>query len=93
MRRSPIARVSAKKRRGDAEYAKARRVVYARDVGCVALRRDVPGLCVGGLHVHHVLPRSRGGSHDVENLVLLCSWHHEWAHGHPELAKGYGLLA
>lgn len=24
------------------------------------------------LHVHHIVPRARGGSHTLENLVTLC---------------------
>ena len=29
-----------------------------------------------GLHVHHVVPRSQGGSHSMANLVTLCSGCH-----------------
>ena len=32
------------------------------------------------LHVHHVLPVSRGGSNDPENLTTLCVFHHELVH-------------
>lgn len=33
------------------------------------------------LHVHHVVPVSRGGSHAEENLKVLCSQCHRAAHG------------
>ena len=28
------------------------------------------------LHVHHIKPRSKGGSHSADNLVTLCLFHH-----------------
>jgi hypothetical protein len=51
---------------------KVRRFVLARDGGCV-----VEG-CASRyrLEVHHVVPRSEGGTHDAENLVTLCWYHH-----------------
>lgn len=51
---------------------KVRRAVLARDGGCV-----IAG-CTSSyrLQVHHVTPRSRGGTHDMENLVTLCWYHH-----------------
>jgi hypothetical protein len=57
---------------------KIRRYVLARDGGCV-----VDG-CKSRyrLEVHHVLPRSEHGTHDPENLVTLCWYHHHVAiHG------------
>jgi hypothetical protein len=57
---------------------KVRRFVLARDGGCV-----VDG-CASRyrLEVHHVVPRSEGGTHDAENLVTLCWYHHHVAvHG------------
>ncbi len=32
------------------------------------------------LHVHHIVPVSVGGSNDPENLVTLCSAHHDLVH-------------
>jgi hypothetical protein len=29
-----------------------------------------------GLEIHHIVPRSRGGSDDPENLTVLCAAHH-----------------
>jgi len=34
------------------------------------------------LEVHHVVPRSRGGSNDLENLTCLCSACHRLVHRH-----------
>ena len=53
-----------------------RRRVFARDN-----HRCVVGLLLGGqchptLHVHHIVPRSEGGSDDDENLVSVCARHH-----------------
>ncbi|MCA1670458.1 MAG: HNH endonuclease, partial [Thermomicrobia bacterium] len=36
---------------------------------------------IGGvLHVHHIIPRARGGSNDLSNLVPLCPTCHALAH-------------
>jgi hypothetical protein len=54
-----------------------RRAVLARD----QRRCRVPGCAHATfLDVHHVRPRSEGGSNDPENLVTLCSAHHRAAH-------------
>ena len=50
------------------------------------LRRDRQRCVVDGcsnhlfLDVHHVDPRSEGGSHDPDRLVCLCGSHHRQAH-------------
>lgn len=51
---------------------KVRRFVLARDGGCT-----IDG-CTSRyrLEVHHVVPRSVGGTHDAENLATLCWYHH-----------------
>ena len=58
---------------------KVRRFALNRDGGCT-----VDG-CSGRyrLEVHHIVPRSEGGSsHDPDNLTTLCWWHHHVAaHG------------
>ena len=51
---------------------KIRRLVLARDGGCVI---DGCGSTYR-LEVHHIVPRSRGGMHDPANLVTLCWYHH-----------------
>ena len=52
-----------------------RRAVLARDDGCV-----VDG-CTSAhrLEVHHVIPRSQGGTHRADNLAALCWYHHHAA--------------
>lgn len=34
------------------------------------------------LHAHHVQPWSQGGRTDLDNLVLLCPFHHQLVHEH-----------
>ena len=52
-----------------------RRAVLARDDGCV-----IDG-CTNThrLEVHHVVPRSQGGTHKADNLATLCWYHHHVA--------------
>jgi len=47
----------------------------------------------GILHLHHILRRSQGGSHDASNLLALCPQCHGHVHDHPAWAKAEGLLA
>lgn len=32
------------------------------------------------LHIHHVVPKSKGGSNNIENLITLCLKHHAMMH-------------
>ncbi len=56
---------------------KTRRFVFHRDGGtCV-----VPGCRAKRfLDVHHIIARADGGSHDAENVVVMCSLHHRELH-------------
>ncbi|WP_135827222.1 HNH endonuclease [Halorussus ruber] len=38
------------------------------------------------LHAHHVVPKSRGGTHDLENLVTLCEECHLAVHNSGKMA-------
>jgi 5-methylcytosine-specific restriction endonuclease McrA len=69
-----------------------RKAVLRRDEGCRARAVMDHHECWGGLVLHHVLPRSRGGAHTAENLVTLCSLAHMYVHSHPAWAKPLGLL-
>lgn len=35
------------------------------------------------LHAHHILPKSKGGEDQIENLITVCHGCHEQIHGHP----------
>jgi hypothetical protein len=41
---------------------------------------------------HHILMRSRGGKHTLDNLKDLCFIDHTWVHDHPAEATKEGLL-
>jgi 5-methylcytosine-specific restriction endonuclease McrA len=61
-----------------------RRAVYARDGhACI--------LCGDGraVHIHHHVPRSRGGKSTLGNLVCLCPVCHSIAHGQYQLANQF----
>jgi len=53
-----------------------RRAVYKReDYACALCER--PGV----IHIHHVRPRSMGGTNEIHNLIALCPVCHAIAHG------------
>lgn len=76
-----------------AQPARATQTVPPRVRRMVLLRHGrrcaVPGCrnC-GYLHIHHVEPRSDGGSHDPENLLALCSAHHAAVHDGRLVVRG-----
>lgn len=54
--------------------SRVRDEVYARQKGrCALCAEQYP------LHIHHIIPVSRGGTNDPDNLVLLCANHHALA--------------
>lgn len=61
-----------------------RKHVYRRDgYQCQGCGRRGAHRGDAELHAHHVVPKSRGGSHSTENLTTLCSDCHSRVHGHP----------
>jgi hypothetical protein len=50
-----------------------RRAIITRDKHCAAPGCDTPP---AACHVHHIVPRSQGGTTSLGNCVLLCSFHH-----------------
>lgn len=40
------------------------------------------------LHVHHIVPKSKGGGHELSNLKLLCDKCHANLHDDPRLLAG-----
>ena len=57
----------------DLVRAHLRRAITTRDQHCAAPGCDVPP---AGCHVHHIIPRSQGGTTRLQNCLLLCSFHH-----------------
>ena len=53
--------------------AQIRRMVQRRDRGCRFPDCRAPRRL---LHVHHIVHVADGGTHDPDNLILLCSFHH-----------------
>ncbi len=53
--------------------AHLRRAIITRDRHCAAPGCDQPP---AACHVHHIIPRSRGGPTSLTNCILLCSFHH-----------------
>ena len=52
--------------------SRPRRAILERQKG----RCAAPG-CSGRIqHVHHLVPRARGGPDDLDNLIGLCAYHH-----------------
>jgi HNH endonuclease len=50
-----------------------RRAIITRDRHCAAPGCDQPPQAC---HVHHIVPRSRGGATSLANCLLLCPFHH-----------------
>ena len=53
-----------------------RRAVYRRDGYACALCDSTRGL-----QIHHCIPRSKGGSNSMHNLITLCGTCHAQVHG------------
>ncbi len=50
-----------------------RRAIITRDRHCAAPGCDTPPQAC---HVHHIIPRSQGGTTSLANCILLCAFHH-----------------
>jgi hypothetical protein len=57
----------------DVVPAHLRRAIITRDRHCAAPGCDVPP---AACHVHHIIPRSQGGTTSLTNCLLLCGFHH-----------------
>lgn len=88
--RTPIRRVSARRRKRDAVYPERRRQVYERDEGCCRRCRLFLLPDIG--HVHHLAGRGGRDPHRLEGLVLLCPACHEHVHRHPAESYDQGWM-
>jgi hypothetical protein len=62
-----------------------RRLVFARD----GQRCSVPGChYTHGLDIHHLVFQAHGGKHQLSNLILLCSVHHQLLHENKLIITG-----
>jgi Domain of unknown function (DUF222)/HNH endonuclease len=50
-----------------------RRAIITRDQHCAAPGCDQPP---PACHIHHIVPRSRGGTTSLANCLLMCPFHH-----------------
>lgn len=65
------------------DWDKRRKTVYRRDnFQCQNCGRQGGKRGQRELHAHHIVPKSRGGTHQLSNLKTLCSQCHERVHGH-----------
>lgn len=58
--------------------ASTRHHILARDgYSCVVARLiGSADECAGALHVHHIIPRTQGGTDNHDNLITVCATHH-----------------
>lgn len=88
VRKTPLRRVSVKRRAQNRERTDVIARVLARDGGCVMRSPR----CRGPLDVDEIVSRGRGGSFlDDENCQTLCRLHHDAKHSHIHAASILGL--
>lgn len=69
------------------DWDRRRQRVYARDdYQCQNCRRRGGPYGDVELHAHHIVPKSRGGVHRLENLVTLCEPCHDAVHSRNAVA-------
>ena len=91
MKRSPIAKMSKKRKAQIPQRKKVIEFVMDRDGGwCQAA---LPGICrVQATDVHEILTRARGGSIlDPDNCLSLCRPCHSWITDHPGWSRDHGF--
>jgi len=72
--------------RSPPDWAERRKVVYDRDGGCC--RRCGVAVSLDKCHIHHLIRRSEGGHHSLENLVTLCRDCHSLMPEHQKVDGG-----
>lgn len=98
-RRTPLARggrlrrSSRRQRALDQLWQVRRRQALELTEGCCIAHTPV---CPSGDHradeVHHMLPRSAGGGHELANLLPCCGDAHDYIHAHPAESYERGWL-
>ncbi|MHA7269048.1 HNH endonuclease signature motif containing protein [Arthrobacter sp. HLT1-20] len=54
-----------------------RKILFARDLGCAYPDCTIPAHWT---EAHHIIPWQNGGDTNINNAVLLCSYHHSLLH-------------
>lgn len=92
LRRTQLARVSAKRRAQAKVHAVTREHVFARDGHACRIAPLVDTPCFGPLTPHHLKKASQGGEYTEANLWTACAHHNEWVEDHPTRARALGLV-
>lgn len=94
LKRSKINPVSDIQHAKNKAWETVRKVALQRDGNSCQAR--FKGCNKRATDVHHILPRGRGGTNELSNLISLCAWCHTLSpksvHNDPEHAKKLGLL-
>ena len=91
LRRTPLARQSARRRAEGPGRARCEAIVRERADGRCQARTPV---CVGvGQHAHELLKRAQCGSYlDPDNCIWCCNHCNGWIEDHPREARKRGLV-
>lgn len=92
---------------GRRRFKKAKQIRRAKQQGCTVYYitfKDMVNLfnqpcrykssrCAGIQTIEHIVPLSRGGTHGIGNLTILCSYHNTLKNNmlHTEFVKVYGF--
>ena len=90
MKRTPLKRHSAKGLEYIDELDELRPFLDIRSRGRCEIAGHLP--CCGRVVPHHRKRRSQGGPNTLENLLMVCEWHHTQIHGNPLWSYKHGYL-
>lgn len=86
-RKTRIKTISERELERRIELEEVRPLIEARSLGVCEICRWATGV-----HLHHKLRRSQGGTNTLDNLLLVCSEDHEFIHSNPEQSYEKGWL-
>lgn len=86
--RVPLPKVSKRQAKRNKEYSAARAMKLEQQPFCERCLRD--GAQTVATQTHHIQGRDGERMMDVENLLAVCVYCHEWLHAHPQEAKELG---
>jgi 5-methylcytosine-specific restriction endonuclease McrA len=91
VKRTPLKRKTPMKRGGGSYLPYDRRSQV--EWRCKGLCEAKTPACTGKqAEVHHILPRSAGGGHDLNNLLGVCRPCHRWIEDHRTISYERGWL-